>query len=116
MNLFEKLENMDHEEVVFCRDRETGLRAIIAVHDTSLGPALGGCRMWNYQSEKEALFDVLRLSRARHHQHVPAPVRYPHARHLPPGPPRGGHCPSRPVDEPRASATGCPQEDRKSVV
>jgi len=64
MNLFEKLENMDHEEVVFCRDRETGLRAIIAVHDTSLGPALGGCRMWNYQSEKEALFDVLRLSRA----------------------------------------------------
>ena len=54
---------MDHEQVVFCNDPDTGLRAIIAVHNTVLGPALGGCRMWNYASEAEALWDVLRLSR-----------------------------------------------------
>ena len=54
---------MEHEQVVFCNDPETGLRAIIAVHNTVLGPALGGCRMWNYASEAEALWDVLRLSR-----------------------------------------------------
>ena len=52
-----------HEQVVFCADRATGLRAIIAIHDTTLGPALGGCRMWPYKSEQEALTDVLRLAR-----------------------------------------------------
>ncbi len=52
----------DHEQVVFCNDRKTGLKAIIAIHDTRLGPALGGTRMWNYSSEEEALTDVLRLS------------------------------------------------------
>jgi len=61
-----KLANMDiyeHENVVFCNDEETGLKAIIAMHDTTLGPALGGTRMWNYASEEDALRDVLRLSR-----------------------------------------------------
>ncbi|MCB0795009.1 MAG: Glu/Leu/Phe/Val dehydrogenase [Flavobacteriales bacterium] len=53
----------DHEEVLFCFDRPTGLKAIIAVHDTTLGPALGGTRMWPYTNEQEALSDVLRLSR-----------------------------------------------------
>ncbi|MFB0960919.1 MAG: Glu/Leu/Phe/Val dehydrogenase [Flavobacteriales bacterium] len=53
----------DHEQVVFCQDKSTGLKAIIAIHDTTLGPALGGTRMWNYASEQEALTDVLRLSR-----------------------------------------------------
>jgi leucine dehydrogenase len=53
----------DHEEVVFCYDKATGLKAIIAIHNTSLGPALGGTRMWVYKSEAEALNDVLRLSR-----------------------------------------------------
>lgn len=53
----------DHEEVVFCFDRKTGLKAIIAIHDTTLGPALGGTRMWLYKNEAEALNDVLRLSR-----------------------------------------------------
>src|SRR5205085_3529238 len=53
----------DHEEVVFCYDKKTGLKAIIAIHNTSLGPALGGTRMWMYKSEAEALNDVLRLSR-----------------------------------------------------
>ena len=52
-----------HEQVVFCQDTATGLKAIIAIHNTVLGPALGGTRMWNYQSEQEALTDVLRLSR-----------------------------------------------------
>ncbi|UJH92943.1 NAD-binding protein [Antarcticibacterium sp. 1MA-6-2] len=53
----------DHEQVVFCNDKDTGLRAIIGIHNTVLGPALGGTRMWNYNSEWEALNDVLRLSR-----------------------------------------------------
>ncbi|MGL5891082.1 MAG: Glu/Leu/Phe/Val family dehydrogenase [Bacteroidia bacterium] len=53
----------DHEQVVFCNDNATGLRSIIAIHNTTLGPALGGTRMWAYASESEALTDVLRLSR-----------------------------------------------------
>ena len=53
----------DHEQVVFCQDKGTGLKAIIGIHNTTLGPALGGTRMWNYASESEALNDVLRLSR-----------------------------------------------------
>jgi len=53
----------NHEQVVFCNDNETGLKAIIAIHNTVLGPALGGTRMWVYKSEAEALNDVLRLSR-----------------------------------------------------
>lgn len=53
----------DHEQVVFCHDKNVGLKAIIAIHNTSLGPALGGTRMWNYKNEDEALVDVLRLSK-----------------------------------------------------
>lgn len=53
----------DHEQVVFCNDNTTGLRSIIAIHNTTLGPALGGTRMWAYATEAEALTDVLRLSR-----------------------------------------------------
>lgn len=53
----------NHEQVVFCNDKDTGLKAIIGVHNTVLGPALGGTRMWNYTNEWEALNDVLRLSR-----------------------------------------------------
>lgn len=52
-----------HEQVVFCHDKDTGLKAIIGIHNTILGPALGGTRMWNYTNEWEALNDVLRLSR-----------------------------------------------------
>ncbi|MEO8588069.1 MAG: Glu/Leu/Phe/Val dehydrogenase dimerization domain-containing protein [Flavobacteriales bacterium] len=58
-----RMEKHDHEQVLFCFDRVTGLKAIIAIHDTTLGPALGGTRMWPYTSEAEALNDVLRLSR-----------------------------------------------------
>lgn len=57
------IDNMGHEQLVFCQDKLTGLKAIIAIHDTTLGPALGGCRFWNYQSEDEAIIDVLKLSR-----------------------------------------------------
>jgi len=53
----------DHEQIVFCNDPDTGLKAIIGIHNTVLGPALGGTRMWNYATEWDALNDVLRLSR-----------------------------------------------------
>jgi len=64
MNIFEHIERRDHEQVVFCYDEVTGLKAIVAIHDTTLGPALGGTRMWNrYANDGEALTDALRLSR-----------------------------------------------------
>ena len=62
-NVLAQMVSMDHEQVLFCQDRATGLKAIIAVHNTVLGPALGGTRMWNYENEVDALTDVLRLSR-----------------------------------------------------
>lgn len=62
-SIFSQLENKEHEQVIVCSDPKVGLRAIIAIHNTSLGPALGGTRMWPYKSEQEALRDVLRLSR-----------------------------------------------------
>ena len=61
--VFEELGKRDHEQVIFCRDEVSGLRAIIGIHNTVLGPALGGCRMFPYASERDALIDVLRLSR-----------------------------------------------------
>lgn len=63
MALFNHSEFDNHEQVVFCSDAETGLKAIIAVHSTALGPAVGGCRLWDYASDEAALNDVLRLSR-----------------------------------------------------
>jgi leucine dehydrogenase len=57
------MNEMGHEQLVFCQDEATGLQAIIAIHNTVLGPSLGGTRMWNYNSEAEAVKDVLRLSR-----------------------------------------------------
>lgn len=62
-DLFDQLQTTEHEQVVFGYDTRTGLKAIIAIHNTVLGPALGGTRMWAYQSEGAALHDVLRLSR-----------------------------------------------------
>ncbi|WP_423149482.1 Glu/Leu/Phe/Val dehydrogenase dimerization domain-containing protein [Rubrolithibacter danxiaensis] len=62
-SVFGQLDILKHQNVVFCSDEDTGLKAIIAIHDTTLGPALGGTRMWPYRSESEALKDVLRLSR-----------------------------------------------------
>jgi leucine dehydrogenase len=61
--IFESLGQSGHEQVVYCHSREAGLKAIIAIHNSWLGPALGGLRMWPYKSEQDALDDVLRLSR-----------------------------------------------------
>lgn len=63
IDVFNQMGRKLHEQVVFCYDEVTGLKAIIGIHDTTLGPALGGCRMWHYSSEADALNDVLRLSR-----------------------------------------------------
>ncbi len=64
MGTFELLaKHGEHEQVIFCHNKDVGLKAIIAVHNTALGPSLGGTRMWNYKSEEEALIDVLRLSK-----------------------------------------------------
>jgi leucine dehydrogenase len=62
LEVLESMAKYGHEQVVFCYDKTSGLKAIIAIHDTTLGPALGGARMWPYKTEEEALFDVLRLS------------------------------------------------------
>ena len=62
-DVLEQLRARGHEQVTFCNDESSGLRAIIAIHDTTLGPAIGGVRMWPYKTESEALEDVLRLSR-----------------------------------------------------
>jgi leucine dehydrogenase len=62
-DIFSELNTHDHEQVVFCQDNETGLKAIIAIHNTVLGPGLGGTRFWAYNNEKDAINDVLRLSR-----------------------------------------------------
>jgi leucine dehydrogenase len=63
MTIFSDSAFDNHEQVVFASDPETGLKAIIAIHNTNLGPSLGGCRMWPYASEQDAIHDVLRLSR-----------------------------------------------------
>ena len=61
--IFENLQDYGCEEIAFFYDKEAGLNSIIAIHDTTLGPAWGGTRLWNYKSEQEALTDVLRLAR-----------------------------------------------------
>lgn len=63
MKLFDYMEKYDYEQVVICQDKNSGLKAIIAIHDTTLGPALGGLRMWTYDSEEDAIEDALRLAR-----------------------------------------------------
>ncbi|MCL2140071.1 MAG: leucine dehydrogenase [Dehalococcoidia bacterium] len=63
MKVIQEMNRYGHEQIVFVQDKSVGLKAIIAVHSTVLGPALGGTRFWNYASEEDALFDVLRLSR-----------------------------------------------------
>ena len=60
----DKIFNQDHEQIVYCSDKDLGLKAIIGIHDTTLGPSIGGTRMWNYSTEEEGLKDVLRLSKA----------------------------------------------------
>lgn len=63
MGTFDLISSMGHEQIVFFNDPSCNLKAIIAIHDTTLGPALGGCRMWPYKTEEDAVLDVLRLSK-----------------------------------------------------
>ena len=63
MKLFDTIAAMGHEQLVLAHDKSTGYRGIIAIHDTTLGPALGGTRFWNYASDEEAITDALRLAR-----------------------------------------------------
>ena len=66
----------DHERVVFCYDAATGLKAIIAIHSTVLGPAAGGCRLWSYATDDEALHDVLRLSQGMSYKNAMAGLAF----------------------------------------
>lgn len=63
MGIFDRLEKYEHEQLILCSNTQAGLRAVIAIHDTTLGPALGGCRMWIYPSDEDAIEDALRLAR-----------------------------------------------------
>ncbi|MFC3039011.1 Leu/Phe/Val dehydrogenase [Virgibacillus xinjiangensis] len=72
MEIFNYMENADYEQLVFCQDKNSGLKAIIAIHDTTLGPALGGTRMWTYDSEEKAIEDALRLAKGMTYKNAAA--------------------------------------------
>ncbi|SEM88186.1 leucine dehydrogenase [Mesobacillus persicus] len=72
MEIFTYLEKYDYEQLVFCQDKQSGLKAIIAIHDTTLGPALGGTRMWTYSSEEAAIEDALRLAKGMTYKNAAA--------------------------------------------
>lgn len=72
MELFKYMETYDYEQVVVCQDKESGLKAIIAIHDTTLGPALGGTRMWTYETEEAAFEDALRLAKGMTYKNAAA--------------------------------------------
>lgn len=72
MEIFKYMEKYDYEQLLFCQDEQSGLKAIIAIHDTTLGPALGGTRMWTYASEEEAIEDALRLARGMTYKNAAA--------------------------------------------
>ncbi len=76
MKLMETMTNFGHEKVLFVNNEKAGLKAIIAVHNTVLGPAIGGCRLWPYASEEDALFDVMRLSRGMSHKNAAAGLKF----------------------------------------
>lgn len=62
VDIFKEMDNHDVEQIIFNYDKATGLKSIVAINDTTIGPALGGCRMWDYASQEEALMDAIRLS------------------------------------------------------
>ncbi len=76
MSVFSNVAFDDHERVLFCRDRLTGLNAIIAIHSTVLGPAAGGTRQWSYADDEEALYDVLRLSQGMSYKNAMAGLKF----------------------------------------
>lgn len=75
MAFFDLIDFDDHEQVVFCSDNESGLKVIIAIHNTNLGPAAGGCRFWDYENDKLALTDVLRLSKGMTYKNAMAGLK-----------------------------------------
>jgi leucine dehydrogenase len=72
MKLFESIAKYGHEQIVLCHEEATGLRAVIAIHNTICGPALGGCRMWPFESEEEAIYDAMRLARGMTYKNAAA--------------------------------------------
>jgi leucine dehydrogenase len=91
MGAFKLIEEHGHEQVVFCHDPSCGYRGIIAIHDTTLGPALGGTRFWNYASEEAALIDVLRLSRGMTYKAAVAGLNLGGGKSVVIGDPRAAH-------------------------
>ncbi len=76
MKIFEKMNEHNYEEIIFFQDKENDLRSIVVLHNTHLGPALGGCRIKEYNSEEEALEDVLRLSRGMTFKNAAADLKH----------------------------------------
>lgn len=76
MSIFNHPDFDNHEQVVFFSDPKSGLKAIISIHDTTLGPGVGGCRMWQYSSDEQALTDVLRLSRGMTYKNAMAGLNF----------------------------------------
>src|SRR5690625_2721423 len=76
MEIFKRMELDDYEQVLFCQDKGSGLKAIIAIHDTTLGPAVGGARMWPYESEEAALEDALRLAKGMTYKNAAAGLNF----------------------------------------
>ena len=76
MKIFDSMEQYDYEQLVFCQDKASNLKAIICIHDTTLGPALGGTRMWPYETEEDAIIDVLRLSRGMTYKNAAAGLNF----------------------------------------
>ncbi|SDL63192.1 branched-chain amino acid dehydrogenase [Sediminibacillus halophilus] len=72
MEIFKYMESYDYEQLLFCQDEQSGLKAIVAIHDTTLGPALGGTRMWTYESEEAAITDALRLAKGMTYKNAAA--------------------------------------------
>ena len=74
--IFDLMETHDYENIFFCQEKALGLKAIIAIHDTTLGPAAGGVRMWPYETEADAIRDVLRLARGMTYKCAAAGLSY----------------------------------------
>lgn len=72
MEIFTYMEKWDYEQLIYCQEKNSGLKAIIAIHDTTLGPALGGTRMWTYAREEDAVEDALRLARGMTYKNAAA--------------------------------------------
>lgn len=72
MEIFKIMQEYDYEQLVFCQDKSSGLKAIIAIHDTTLGPALGGTRIYDYKTDEEAIIDALRLARGMTYKNAAA--------------------------------------------